>query len=134
MTRDARLAELKILVLEDETLVSMMLEDMLEELGCGVLGPFGSTAEALEKIATGDPIDLALLDVNLGGETAYAVAERLTELRVPFVFVSGYGVSGIEPRFAGVPVLAKPFQLPMLERVLHEAIIRFDKGGAAEGR
>ena len=134
MTSDRDLAGLKILVLEDETLVSMMLEDMLDELGCSVLGPFGSTAEALHKIAAGEPMDLALLDVNLGGETAYAVADRLAALSVPFVFVSGYGASGIEPRFAGTPVLAKPFQLPMLARVLNQALAGSGKGGAPEER
>ena len=75
-----------------------------------------------------------MLDVNLGGETAYAVAERLSELAVPIVFVSGYGASGIDPRFAGVPVLAKPFQLPMLARALDQALAQPRQGGATQER
>jgi CheY-like chemotaxis protein len=118
----------RVLVVEDESLVAMMLSDMLEDLGCRVIGPVGSRAGALELV--GDlQLDLALLDVNLGGEHAYDVADALAGRAVPFVFVSGYGISGIDPRFAHAPVLAKPFQPAALARVIGDAL-----SGAAEAR
>ncbi|MDF2764668.1 MAG: putative response regulator, CheY family [Rhodospirillales bacterium] len=119
----------RVLVVEDESLVAMMLSDMLEDLGCRVIGPVGSRAGALELVGDGLHLDLALLDVNLGGEHAYDVADALAGRAVPFVFVSGYGISGIDPRFAHAPVLAKPFQPAALARVIGDAL-----SGAAEAR
>lgn len=112
----------RVLVVEDESLVAMMLGDMLEDLGVTVVGPVGTRGTALQLLASGARIDLALLDVNLGGENVYDVAEALAGIGVPFVFVSGYGAGGIDPRYAQAPVLAKPFQPALLARVVGEAL------------
>ncbi len=113
---------LRVLVVEDESLVAMMLADMLANLGCNVLGPVGSREKAMQFIAGNDSIDLALLDVNLGGENAYALADALAARRVPYVFVSGYGSGGIDPRYAEIPVLTKPLQVTVLARVIEAAL------------
>jgi CheY-like chemotaxis protein len=113
-----------VLVVEDESLVAMMLADMLEEIGCTVIGPAATCAAALRLVDDGHALDLALLDVNLGGQTAYGVAEALTRRAVPFIFVSGYGASGLDPRYADTPVLPKPFEPAMLARIIGEALDR----------
>jgi CheY-like chemotaxis protein len=108
----------RVLVVEDESLVAMMLADMLSDLGCTVVGPFGARAEALRAVTDGAPLDLALLDVNLGGDSVYDIAEALKLRNVPYAFVSGYGAGGIDSRHAHAPVLAKPIEPSLLERVV----------------
>jgi CheY-like chemotaxis protein len=118
-------ARTRVLVVEDETLVAMMLEDMLQEIGCTVVGPVGSRSAALRLLDDGgDGLDLALLDVNLGGETAYEIADALTRRGIPFIFVSGYGAGGLDRRYAGAVVLAKPFEPAMLARMIGEVLDR----------
>jgi CheY-like chemotaxis protein len=116
----------RVLVVEDESLVAMMLADMLAEIGCEVIGPVGTCAEALRLVDDGHALDLALLDVNLGGETAYGVADALSRRAVPFIFVSGYGASGLDPHYADALILAKPFEPAMLARVIGEVLERPD--------
>jgi CheY-like chemotaxis protein len=122
---DARLrlcAGARVMVVEDESLVAMMLCDMLEDLGCAVIGPTATVTGALALLEGGAPPDLALLDVNLGGENACAVADALARRAVPFIFVSGYGRSGIDPRYAQAPVLPKPFEPATLARAVGQAL------------
>ncbi len=106
----------RVLVVEDEALVAMMMRDSLMELGFHVIGPLGRTAEAL-ACAANDEVDAAILDVNLGGDPIYPVAERLAGRGVPFVFLTGYGAESIDPRFAHVPVLQKPIEPGALQRL-----------------
>lgn len=120
----------RVLVVEDESLVAMMLADMLAEIGCEVIGPVGTCAEALRLVDGGHALDLALLDVNLGGETAYGVADALSRRAVPFIFVSGYGASGLDPHYADALILAKPFEPAMLARVIGEVLERPDGEGS----
>jgi CheY-like chemotaxis protein len=108
---------LRVLVAEDEALVSILIEDMLVELGCSAVRPAANVPTALAIARSGD-IDGAILDVNLGGESIDPVAQELLAREVPFLFVTGYGAAGIPDRFAGTPVLQKPFQLPMLQQAL----------------
>lgn len=112
----------KVLVLEDETLVSMMIEDMLADLGCEVVGPFARLEEALEHISTHDDLDLALLDVNLGGVRSFPAAEALAEAEVPFIFTTGYDDAGIPETWRSRPALRKPFILREMETILRGAI------------
>jgi CheY-like chemotaxis protein len=113
------LTNLKVLIVEDEALVAMMVEDLLIDLGCEVAGVAASVAAAIELIDDpGRQIDAAILDVNLGRETAYPVAERLASRGVPFAFATGYGASGVIPKFAAVPILVKPFADEELQRVV----------------
>jgi CheY-like chemotaxis protein len=101
---------MSVLVVEDEAIISFLLEDMLGELGASEVRLAGSVAQALSLIDARSP-DLAVLDVNLGGERAYPIAERLEGDGVPFVFTTGYGRSGLDPRWAVKTVVQKPFTL-----------------------
>jgi CheY-like chemotaxis protein len=100
---------LRLLLVEDEAIVAMMLEDMLADLGCVVVGVAGSVASGLAMADEAAPLDGAVLDVNLGGEAVYPIAEALRARGVPFVFSTGYAGAGVAAAYAGVPVLAKPY-------------------------
>jgi len=97
-----------VLVVEDEELISLLLVDVLEEFGAEILGPACRVADALRLVEQGG-MTLALLDLSLKGEAVYPVADRLGELGVPFVFLTGYGQGHVVARHAGVPLLTKPF-------------------------
>ena len=121
----SRLAGLRVLVVEDEALVAMLLEDYLTDLGCIVVNVAGTLAHGLTLV--NDPaltIDGATLDINLGGEAVFPIADVLAERGIPFVFASGYGIAGLAARFAGCPVIAKPFGLERLKTVLLSALTR----------
>jgi CheY-like chemotaxis protein len=124
----APLQGLRLLVVEDETMVAMMLEMMLDTFGCIVTNIAGTLPRALafaqdESIA----LDGAILDVNLGGEKVYPVADCLAARGVPFVFCTGYGPAGLESKFAKAPTLAKPYQPDDLEALLVSAMINPDR-------
>ncbi len=106
----------RIMVVEDEALVAMAVTESLTELGYSVVGPFSRIKEALKAMAT-SRIDAVILDINLGGEMVYPLADILMSDKVPFVFVTGYGAEGVEPRFAHVPVLQKPIEPEALQRL-----------------
>jgi len=107
----------RVLLVEDETLVAMVMRDMLTELGYSVVGPFSRSADAEEAVRA-ENVDAAVLDINLDGEAVYPVADLLSRRGIPFVFVTGYGAESIDGRFDHVPVLQKPIERQMLERVL----------------
>jgi CheY-like chemotaxis protein len=118
MVSSGELDGLRVLVVEDEVLVSMVIEDMLAGFGCQVVGPAGSVREALALIDAAR-IDGALLDVNLGGERlGFRVADALVSRGIPFVFASGYGRSILTRPHLDVPVLSKPFDETMLRQAL----------------
>ena len=98
----------RVLVVEDEAAISLMLEDMLLDFGCEVIGPAARLAAALDVVGR-ETIDLAILDVNVAGEPIYPVAEALAQQGVPFVFSTGYGSAGIKDVYRDRPVLQKPF-------------------------
>lgn len=109
---------LRVLVVEDELFVAMLVEDLLGDLGCTVVGPASSAREAV-LAAQGEVFDFALLDVNLGdGETSFQTAEILRERRVPFAFVTGYGDQGVRADLRDVPILSKPIDPRQLARVI----------------
>ncbi|MFZ5671085.1 MAG: response regulator [Pseudomonadota bacterium] len=102
---------LRLFVVEDESLVAMLLEGMLEELGCVVVNVAGSLDQALQSVdSVVAGAHAAILDVNLGGELVYPFADKLAEQQVPFVFATGYGRAGVASRYPGAPVLAKPYR------------------------
>lgn len=111
----------KVLVVEDEMLVSMLVEDMLGDLGCVVIGPAASLDEAL-ALAREAEIDIGLLDVNLAGKAIYPVADVLKARGVPYVFASGYGDSNTEGPHQGAPALQKPFRMGDLEQALRAVV------------
>ena len=118
---EAVLHGLRMLVVEDETIVSLLVEGMLTDLGCKEVWYASSVDEALAILAERTP-DAAVLDVNLYGETAYPVARQLEAAEVPFVFATGYGASGISDEWAGRPVVQKPFHSDMLASALASAL------------
>lgn len=113
----------RVLIVEDEMMVAMLIEDMLGDLGCDIVGPAGRIEDAL-SIATEAAIDAAVLDVNLNGHETYAVADVLERRGIPFLFATGYGASGLTERFRTAPVLQKPFQERDLARLLGEVLER----------
>jgi CheY-like chemotaxis protein len=119
MTDTAKLAGLRVLVVEDEMMVSMLIEDMLTDLGCTVIGPASRLDEAID-LAKSAEIDCAVLDVNLGGQPIFPLADLLRERGRPFAFATGYGDAGLRDVDKGTPVLQKPFREGDLARVLGE--------------
>ncbi len=108
VTSNGDLNGLRILVVEDEAAISLLLEDMLLDFGCEVIGPAARLSAALDAVAR-EQVDLAILDVNVAGEPIYPVAEALAQRSIPFVFSTGYGSAGIRDAFRDRPVLQKPF-------------------------
>ncbi len=115
------LAGLTVMVVEDETIVSFLVEDMLTELGCAQVFHASGVSEALALLQERQP-DAAVLDVNLAGEFAYPVAEVLDAGHVPFIFATGYGRSGIPAHWAPRPVIQKPFDAATLAAALGQVI------------
>lgn len=99
----------RVLVVEDEMLVSWSTQDVLEALGCVVVGPVTSVAQALAAVAD-EAIDAALLDINLDGEFSYPVADALARRGVPFAFLTGYDPASILGAYRSVPALQKPLR------------------------
>src|SRR5688572_20746786 len=112
---DEKLAGLRVLVVEDEAAISMLLEDMLMDFGCEIVGPAARLNAAIE-MANGEAFDIAILDVNLAGDPIYPVADILTERDLPFVFSTGYGGAGIKDPYRDRPVVQKPFGQQELKR------------------
>ena len=106
-SRPPTISPLRVLVIEDEPLVRLLLEDQLHDLGCVVAGEASRLPEALRLAETGQ-FDLGLIDVLLDGELAYPVAAVLQKRRIPFGFTSGVPHNQLDSAWAGVPFLDKP--------------------------
>ncbi|WP_413043576.1 response regulator [Pseudomonas sp. YJ42] len=121
-TRSERSFEhLRVLVVEDEVLVGMLLEDMLSDIGCAHVEVLSRFADGLQAAETGS-FDLAVLDVNLDGVASFPIAEQLIARNIPLLFATGYGADGMDPRFSDIPTLQKPFFFSDLERVVSQAL------------
>jgi CheY-like chemotaxis protein len=107
----------RVLVVEDEPMIRLLLDDMLTDLGYSMAAEAGRLDEALTIIKEGG-FDLAILDVNLNGQPITPVVDVLLERGVPFVFVSGYARRGIPEQHSEIPLLQKPFQADGLARAL----------------
>jgi CheY-like chemotaxis protein len=121
------LSGMRVFLVEDESLVAMLVEDMLADLGCTVAAYAGSVPEALEEARSGG-FDVALLDVSLDGKTVFPVAEALSAQGIPFAFASGYGRAVLPEAFRSSPVASKPFQIEELSAALTAALLG-SKGG-----
>jgi CheY-like chemotaxis protein len=116
------IAGLRVFVVEDEILVAMTLEDMLSEFGCEPVGVAANVSQALSAIDSGEAIDAAILDVNLGGEKVFPVSDALQNLGVPFVFSTGYGTPELELRYPGCRLLNKPYRPDALAHTLIDLV------------
>jgi CheY-like chemotaxis protein len=113
----------QILVVEDNDLLSMLMEEMLDHLGYGVIGPAASVQEALGLLKTVSQIDGALLDFLLIGEKSLSIADALLAKNVPFAFVTGYGAGAAETSsHVEAPVLEKPFNMTALSELLNRIL------------
>ncbi len=111
----------RILVVDDEPLISMLVESWLEELGCEVVGPAGSVESGLALVAS-NPLDGAILDINLAGENPYSVADALKAKGVPFAFATGD--SGVDAAcgFKDPLLLHKPFDFEAVKDVVSKLL------------
>ena len=98
----------RVLIVEDESLVAMLLETILEDMGCLAVGPAATVDEGL-RMAADETVDAALLDVNVAGRQVFPVAQALKDRGVPFIFSTGYGEGGLPDEWRGQPTLQKPF-------------------------
>ena len=112
----------RILVVEDESLVAMLLEKILEDMGCETVGPVSNVAEAVELVDGGEPLHGALLDVNVAGVEVFPVAAALEARGLPFVFSTGYGEGGLPDEWKGRITLQKPFTEAAVEDALARAL------------
>lgn len=118
MLNKSDLHGLNVLVVEDESLVLFNLEDTLTELGCLIVGPAMRLRQAEELAASAAEVDVAILDVNLGGAPVFPVAERLVARGVRIIFATGYGREGLPEEWRSYPVLMKPYTAEDVEQTL----------------
>jgi len=114
---DQLLSGRRVLIVEDEMLILMAIEDMLVDLGCTSIAAAATIEKALALIEAG-PFDMAIVDVNLGGERSYPIAKSLKAHGIPFAFSTGYGGHGVAQGHGNGSVLNKPFDYPQLTKVL----------------
>ena len=111
-----------VLVVEDEYMLALDLRQELEDAGAIVIGPEPSVERALARVASAPRIDAAVLDVNLGDEKSFSVADELRARNIPFIFASGYGDDAVATRFPDVTNCSKPLSIPALLSELEKAM------------
>ena len=112
----------RVLVVEDESLVAMLLETILEDMGCTPVGPASNIDEGEALARDEAALDAALLDVNVAGREVFPVAEALKARGVPFVFSTGYGEAGLPDHWRGHPTIQKPFTEIAIRDALMKAL------------
>ena len=112
----------RILVVEDESLVAMLLETILEDMGAIPVGAIATVEEALQVVADDPLLDAALLDVNVAGKLVFPVAEALRAKGIPFVFSTGYGEGGLPEQWRGQATIQKPFTEDAVKAALFKAL------------
>ena len=117
------LSGLRVLVVEDEELIVLLLTEQLQALGCVPVATATGLEDALEKARSVD-VDLAVLDLSLAGRNSAPVASILRAREIPFVVATGYGVEGIPDPLRDRPLLRKPYRREQLASALKEAAAR----------
>lgn len=117
MATHTPLSGLRILLVEDEYFTAQDTQRIIERAGGRVIGPFGQVRDVMAE-GLGEPIDAAVIDIALRGETAYRLADALASRGVPYLFATGYDEADVPERFAAVPLLQKPFREPHLVRLV----------------
>jgi DNA-binding response OmpR family regulator len=123
MAKSDLLSGLDVLLIEDETMVSFLIEEMLEQLGAAAVRHAARVDAGLSLVAAKLP-SVAILDVNIAGETVFPIAERLRAAGVPFVFITGYGRDGLHDPWAACEVLQKPLTVQEFEQGLRRILSR----------
>ena len=108
----------RILVVQDDFVTAEDLKAELESLGAEVLGPVANLPGALDRLAAGPAPDAAVLDINLGGDLVYPLADLLKARQIPFVFATGYEEEAIPAPYAGLPLFVKPVNMAEVMRAL----------------
>lgn len=111
----------RVLVVEDEMMIAMLIEDILADQGCRLVGPAIRVVDAL-RLLDAESVEVALLDVNLNGEDTYPIAEELRRRNIPFVFATGYGAAGVKAGYGQFVTLQKPFEADDLTEALAGAL------------
>lgn len=111
------MAQISVLVVDDEPMIRLLIRDMLDDLGHTLAGEAARIDEAL-KLARQAEFDVAILDVDLNGQPIWPVAEVLVARGLPFVFATGYGQRGLPEPYRGIPTLGKPFDADALEQAI----------------
>jgi len=111
----------RVLVVEDEMLILMLIEDMLADLGCESISAAATVKQALALIDA-QAFDAAMLDVNLNGDRSFVVADALAKRGVPFVFSTGYGIEGLTDSYRDRPLLRKPYRYEELAKIFESLI------------
>lgn len=112
----------RVLVVEDESLVAMLLETILEDMGCIPVGPASNIDEGEILARDAADLDAALLDVNVAGRQVFPVAEALMARGIPFIFSTGYGEGGLPEEWRGQPTIQKPFTEAAIRDALMKAM------------
>lgn len=123
MAEERLLQGARVLLVEDDTLVATVIEDLLTTHGCTVIGPFACVSDAVAGVAN-EILDVALIDVNLAGTRSYPVADAAACRNLPFVLMTGYGETGLPAQYANRPFVVKPFKAPILLDTLSRALER----------
>lgn len=114
---DPKFSGRDVLVIEDEEMIASVIEEMLLDLGCRQVWIAGSAKDARTVLAQHRP-HAVILDVNLGGDSGFELAQSLTDAKIPFVFATGYGRHGLPEQWAACPIIQKPFKFEMLQALL----------------
>jgi DNA-binding response OmpR family regulator len=120
----------RVLIVEDEMLIALMLQDMLEDAGMIIEGVANSLPVGLDLARSADA-QLAILDINLNGEEAYPIADVLQGRGIPFIFSTGYGAASVKPNYGSVPQLVKPYQQELLSAAIQAALAKSKQHGVA---
>lgn len=118
---ESSIAGTRVLIVEDEMFVAMLLEGMLEDLGCEVVATVAQPADAMTAIRD-NSFDVAMLDLNLDGQPSDAVADALMLLGIPIIFSTGYGEHRLKEAYRVWPLLNKPFLADDLEHALQRVL------------
>ena len=111
----------RVLVVEDEAMIAMLVEDMVLDFGSEVVGPVANMKDAVNHARSAE-LDAAILDINVGGSVIFPVADILTERGIPLIFATGYGSQGVPARFHNRPTLPKPFSYQSLAEALQAVL------------
>lgn len=117
------LADIRVLIVEDEAMLVLELQDLLADFGCRIAGKAARLSDAVQLASVTD-CDVAILDINLSGERVDPVADILHRRGIPFIFATGYGGDGLNPEHRSVLLVEKPYNSETLRTALIEVLLK----------